>query len=459
MIAVGAIFLGSCLVTILLVLRRPYLYIRMRRRRTRVDTYFLGALLGPLLIVAGRLLTGRELIAGLNGRGGVAPLGILTLFLSMVFMSIFLDITGVFEACARLALRTARADGRRLFFATYVAVAVLTTFTSNDIVILAFTPFIYYFARAAGIDPRPYLLAEFFAANTWSMLLYIGNPTNILIASSFDLRFVDYTRWMLLPTLAAGAVNAVLLDRIFHRSIDRPIRPPASLERPLDAITDRPGAALGLGVLLGCVIALGVAPYVGIEMWKVSLAFALSLLAVLAVRDSYTWALRRRFPGGANGSTVGGAMQRMPWTIVPFVLSLFMTVYALRMYGVTEWAGEVLARLGRGSPFALAMLYGAASAASANVLNNIPMTLAFSSIMQTLTGRDLLAAALATTVGSNLGANLTPLGALAGIMWMSILRGKGYSISFAEFAKYGLLVTPLSLLAALVVLGLELTFL
>jgi len=444
MITVTLIFLSSCLVTILLVLRRPYLYVRMRRRQVRLDTYFLGALLGPVLIIAGGFLTGRDVVEGLNGQAGVGPLGILTLFLSMVFMSIFLDITGFFEACARLALNYARTDGKRLFFATYAAVAVLTTFTSNDIVILAFTPFVYYFACAAGIDPKPYLLAEFFAANTWSMLLYIGNPTNILIASTFGLRFVDYSRWMILPTLAGGLANAVLLYWIFRRAIDHPIRRPPTEQRPLDAITDKPGAILGLTVLGGCVMALAIAPYLHIEMWKVSLGFALSLLALLAVRDSYTWVLRRRIADTSNGSRIGGTMQRMPWSIVPFVLSLFVTVHALQAYGVTDWVGEAFARLGRGSPLALTFLYGSTSAVSANALNNIPMTLAFSAIMRNLTDRDLLAAALATTIGSNLGANLTPIGALAGIMWMSILRGKGFQISFAEFAKYGLLVTPLA---------------
>jgi len=56
------------------------------------------------------------------------------LFLSMVFMSIFLDITGFFEYCARLALKFAGSDGKRLFFSLYLTVSLLTVFTSNDII-------------------------------------------------------------------------------------------------------------------------------------------------------------------------------------------------------------------------------------------------------------------------------------------------------------------------------------
>lgn len=450
MLPVALIFLVSCGATILLTLRRPYLYLRARRREVRVETYFLGALLGPILILAGGLLTGQQVLAGLNGESGLQPLGILTLFISMVFMSIFLDITGFFEACARLALRYAKADGTRLFFALYAVVSVLTVFTSNDIVILTLTPFVYYFARHAGVNPKPYLVAEFFAANTWSMALYIGNPTNILLASRFGFTFVGYTGWMLLPTLVAGAANALLLYLVFRKEIRRPIR---SVDlKPSEAITDRTGAVLGLLALGGCVVALAIAPYLGWEMWRVSLAFAVALLGILVVRESYARALRRK----VNGSTVVAAMRRVPWPIVPFVLSLFVTVYALRVYGVTGKLGEVLFSLSGGSVPLLGILYGASSALSANVLNNIPMTLAFASAAGGVSGMPLLAAALGTAIGSNLGANLTPIGALAGIMWMTILSDKEVRITFAEFVKYGLLVTPASLLACLGVLALQL---
>jgi Na+/H+ antiporter NhaD/arsenite permease-like protein len=78
--------------------------------------------------------------------------------------------------------------------------------------------------------------------------------------------------------------------------------------------------------------------------------------------------------------------------------------------------------------------------------------------MEGLTGNNLLAAAFATTIGSNLGANITPFGSLAGIMWLSILTTKNFRITFREFAFYGLLITPVTLLASLGVLGLEFYF-
>ena len=42
----------------------------------------------------------------------------------------------------------------------------------------------YTSAKNASINPIPYLAAEFVAANTWSMALIIGNPTNIYLVTA-----------------------------------------------------------------------------------------------------------------------------------------------------------------------------------------------------------------------------------------------------------------------------------
>jgi arsenical pump membrane protein len=447
------VFAVSSACTVGLILRRPYLWVRVRQRRLRIETYFLGALLGPALILALGLLPAPILLHGLEGTDGLRPLGILSLFLSMVFISIFLDITGVFECCARVALRWAGASGRRLFFAVYAVVSVLTVFTSNDIIILTFTPLVYYFARHARLNPVPYLVAEFFAANTWSMLLTIGNPTNIVLAGAFHLTFLGYTAWMLLPTVAAGAVNLAGLYWIFRREIDRPLAHHA-VGPPRDAITDGPGAAMGLALLGLCVAALALAPRLGLEMWAIALAAALGLLGVLVARRSWArWLGRDLAVHGGTG--VRHTLSRMPWGMVPFVLSLFITVAALQQVGITPAIGRAVREWGIDSPAGLVALFGAGSALTANLLNNLPMTLAFAAIIRELPALSQMAAAFATVAGANLGANLTPLGALAGLMWMGILRDKEVRLRFVDFVRYGLLVTPASLAAALGVLALQ----
>lgn len=55
-------------------------------------------------------------------------------------------------------------------------------------------------------------------------------------------------------------------------------------------------------------------------------------------------------------------------------------------------------------------------------MNNIPMSVFYCSVMESLEGASLNQAIFATIMGSNLGAYLTPIGALAGIMFSNLLK-------------------------------------
>ena len=63
-------------------------------------------------------------------------------------------------------------------------------------------------------------------------------------------------------------------------------------------------------------------------------------------------------------------------------------------------------------------------------------------------------AVYATVVGSNIGAYLTPIGALAGIMWMSLLKKHELKFGYLDFIKYGALVSIPTLFAVLSILTL-----
>ena len=55
-------------------------------------------------------------------------------------------------------------------------------------------------------------------------------------------------------------------------------------------------------------------------------------------------------------------------------------------------------------------------------------------------------------IASNIGAYFTPIGALAGIMWMGILNKTGLKFGFKEFLKYGVVLSPVIILISLVTL-------
>lgn len=449
-IIVLIIFLMSCFLSIALVAFKPSINVG-KKRPIQIPTYFFGVLLGAVIILLSGLLPWHTAILSIEGSHGLSPLGTLVLFLSMVFISIFLDQTGFFEYCAKLSLKYSKGSPKKMFFATFITVFILTIFTSNDDDIIIFTPFIYYMAKNAKINPIPYLFAEFFAANTSSIMLYTGNPTNIIIAGALGLDFAKYTYYMFLPTIAAGAVILFGLYFVFRKQISKGKKFSRHVNMS-NIIRDKTGAAIGLSLLLGCIATLSLSSALRLDMWKVSLLFAmLTALAIISRRLYF----RSKNISPENASlSFQRIFERMPWSIVPFILSLFVIVEALNLYMITANAGLFLSNAAHSSPILASLLYGFAAALSSNLINNIPMTIAFvPTIAQA--GTNSYAAALSTTIGSNLGANLTPFGALAGIMWLAITKTKGVKIKIAEFIKLGFPITMIALFASLSILGLE----
>ena len=83
------------------------------------------------------------------------------------------------------------------------------------------------------------------------------------------------------------------------------------------------------------------------------------------------------------------------------------------------------------------------SAISANLLNNIPMSVLFEQITASATSASVYGA----IIGSNVGAFITPVGALAGIMWSKILAKYDIKMPFVKFLLYGGAVAIPTLLA------------
>jgi arsenical pump membrane protein len=125
---------------------------------------------------------------------------------------------------------------------------------------------------------------------------------------------------------------------------------------------------------------------------------------------------------------------------------MFTIVLSLDYVGATRFIADFLSDIG--SVFS----FGFISVAVANIINNIPMSVLFSSVLGnvSLTGNEYLKAVFSCVAGSNIGAYLTPVGALAGIMWSSILKLYGIKLSFKEFIKNGIVIAVPTLLAALV---------
>ena len=417
-------------ITLLLITLSILLFPHIKIGKIQIDTYWIIALVGAIILLVSSLSPISEVYNQLTSSSTINPLKILILFFSMTIISVFLDEFGLFKFLAYKASSKAKGNQLTLFFLLYGLTSLLTVFTSNDVVILTFTPFICFFCKRANINPLPYLIGEFAAANTWSLMFMIGNPTNIYLASSANIDFISYFKVMGIPTLFAGLTELLIIFLLFQKKLKEPIEVSEEeyhIESKLDVV-------VGVIHLLTCLVLLIISNYINLEMWLISLICASSLVIfTLAIRI-----ITRR-----NWMYVSHTFTRLPYQLIPFFLSMFVIVVALNYQGVSSKISELL-----GSQNTI-WVYGYSSFIASNLINNIPMSILFSNLPTTLNGANYYFAIYSTIIGSNIGAFLTPIGALAGIMFSSLLRKYEVKFSFLDFSKYGLIISLPTITVAL----------
>ena len=126
---------------------------------------------------------------------------------------------------------------------------------------------------------------------------------------------------------------------------------------------------------------------------------------------------------------------------------MFIIVLVLNKQGVTDYISSILGEDN------LIIKYGISSFISSNLINNIPMSVLFSNIINLSDLTLRYKAIYSTIIGSNLGAFLTPVGALAGIMFTDLVHKQDIEFSFKTFIKYGCIISIPTLLVSLLVLS------
>ena len=406
-------------------------------RKVIIDTYWIFPLIAAIILLVTSLAPFNEVISSLTSDTSINPLKILVLFFSMTIISVYLDELGLFKYLAIKAAKKAGSNQFVLFLILYLLVAVLTIFTSNDVVILTFTPFICFFAKRTKINPLPYLIAEFAAANTWSMMFIIGNPTNIYLGTSAGINFIDYFKVMVIPTLIAGVIQLGIIFLIFFKKLKEPI----SAEDEEYKIESKVDLFVGLTILISVLVLLIISNYIHLEMYLISLLGAGALLLISLFVRLFT---------KKNWNYLKDSLARLPYQLIPFILSMFVIVVALSYQGISDYISSFL---NKGPSI---WIYGFSSFISANIINNIPMSILFSNLVNGLTGKAYLEGVYASIIGSNIGAIFTPIGALAGIMFSSLLNKHDIKFSFLSFIKYGFIISiptlAISLLFLMIVL-------
>jgi arsenical pump membrane protein len=377
-------------------------------------------------------------------------------FLGIIALSVTLDAMGFFRWAALQVVKLAQGSGLRLYFYIALLTAAVSILFANDSAVLILTPIVLEIVTCLGIDKRgklAYLFTAGLIADTAAMPLITSNPINILSADYFKYSFIDHLFFMG-PVAVAVLMSSLLLIWLFFR---KQIPGTYDLQAAESLTKGKPAISPNLlKITLVTLVAIDIG-YVltSLNRFPVSLVICSGALFLVAV---YWFALKQN--GSVNGEKKGlvELARDINWDIVLFMLSIFIVVQGLESASVTNLLASALVTTSK-LPSVLGV-FGPSMVVTvgASFMNNWPMTiLGLLSIHQAaVTGPALTNLVFSNIIGNNLGPHFFPLGSLAILMWLEIMRRKGVSISLKEYLKVGATLSIAQVAIASVVLWAEL---
>ena len=358
---------------------------------------------------------------------------VIFLLLGMMIIVSVLRQTGVFEYTAIWAAKRAHGSPLRIMILLVLVTAFASALLDNVTTVLLIAPVTLLVCDRLEIGPAPFLMAEAFASNIGGTATLIGDPPSIIIASRAGLSFNDFLIHLTPIVIIIVAVFVALLPRLFPGAFDvdpERVADVMSLEER-EAIRD-PRLLIKCGVVLVVVLAGFIAHKpIHMEPSLVALVGAGILIVISGLEHS-------------------DYLSSVEWETLLFFAGLFVMVGALAKTGVVNQMARLATEATGGHALLTTMLILVVSFVISGIINNVPYAATMAPIIAQLAPSmvghvhpQVLWWAL--VLGTDLGGNLTAVGASANVVILGIARRADSPISFWEFTRKGAVVTVMSI--------------
>ena len=383
-----------------------------------------AALAGGMAMVAFKVIDTEQAFEAVE-------LEVIFLLTGMMIIANALASTGVFQWIAIRAAKVGRGSPVRVLVILCAITAVASAFLDNVTTVVLLAPVTLVVAQTLEVRAVPMLIAEALASNIGGTATLIGDPPNILIASHANISFVEFLVNVgpvsILALVAFLAVAPWLMARDMQTSEE--LRQRVMEIDDSELITDWRLLRISLVILGAVILGFLFQGLLGYEPAGVALMGGAALLVV-------------------TGHDPHDTLREVEWPTLFFFIGLFIVISGLEHEGVLEAVGQRAADLTGESAAAATFMLLWLSAIASGIVDNIPYTATMLPIV------DELGAAIpsidgdspnvlwwALAVGTDMGGNLTVVGASANVLVANISARSGRPISFFEFLRYGSLTT------------------
>ncbi|WP_323588935.1 arsenic transporter [Aliarcobacter butzleri] len=354
-------------------------------------------------------------------------------FIGIIILSLVLDEIGFFEWCALKMAKFSKGSGIRMFIYSSLLGSFVSALFANDGAALILTPILLAKMRVLQLSTKTiiaFLLAGGFISDSASLPFVFSNLTNIVTANYFNIGFVDYFLNMIVPFIVSVIASIIFLWLILRKDIPKKVDI-RLLKEPKSVIKN-----MNLFYFSWFFLAFLLSAYALGDIYKLPISFfALGGALVLLIIASLTKSVNAK-----------NIIKEAPWQIVWFSIGLYIVVYGLKNAGLTEYLTTILNYLVLQGDTIAIISTGFISAILSAVMNNLPTIMIMDIALKDIPNEAL---AYANIIGCNLGPKMTPFGSLATLLWLHVLAKKGIKISFWEYSKFGLIITPPVLLLVL----------
>jgi arsenical pump membrane protein len=374
--------------------------------------------------------------------------------MATIVMAIVLESFGFFNWSAEKLLERARGSGIRLFWYTNLFCFLMTLFVNNDGSILITTPILLMLLHQLGLKNHqkiPYLLSGALIATASSAPIGVSNIVNLIALKIVHMDLYMHTAMMFVPAVLGLVLLTLLLFINFYRVLPRKLPVirvvPLNQTHPLKEVSSPIPKENQNKFMINILIFVFI---VRVSLFVASfIHFPVPLMAVIGSTFLLGW--RWYYLKIAPSDMI----RKTPWYILVFAFSMYVIIYGLHNIGLTQMLIQHMQPLVSGSLVHASVMMGILLSILSNLFNNHP-ALMVGTLTLTNMGLDPLTlkiSYLASVIGSDIGALLLPIGTLATIMWMHIIKKGKVKLSWGQYLKVTVTVIPITVIFTLVILA------